>query len=71
MMDVVWSNSSLAGYVKQGHSWSETPLQGAERVTVKYKGEEYVLLGFRTPGRNDADAEQSCKEPSNTHLFPL
>src|SRR5438094_1759154 len=31
--------------------------QEAERVTVKYKGEEYVLLAFRTPGRNDPEAE--------------
>ena len=37
--------------------WEEKPLQGAERVTVKYKGEEYVLLAFRTAGRNDPDAE--------------
>ena len=37
--------------------WEEKPLQGAERVTVKYKGEEYVLLAFRTVGRNDPDAE--------------
>jgi predicted Zn-dependent peptidase len=43
--------------VPQPKTWGETPLQSAERVTVKYKGEEYVLLGFRTPGRNDADAE--------------
>src|SRR5437870_5547080 len=38
-------------------SWDEKPLQGAERVTVRYKGEEYALLAFRTPGRNDPDAE--------------
>ena len=38
-------------------AWEEKPLQGAERVTVKYKGEEYALLGFRTPGRNDPDVE--------------
>jgi predicted Zn-dependent peptidase len=37
--------------------WEEKPLQSAERVTVKYKGEEYVLLAFRTPGRNHPDAE--------------
>ena len=37
-------------------TWEEKPLAGAERVTVKYKAEEYVLLAFRTPGRNDADA---------------
>ena len=37
--------------------WTEDPLQGAERVTVKYQGEEYVLLAFRTAGRNHRDAE--------------
>ena len=43
--------------VPQPRQWEEKPLQGAERVTVKYKGEEYVMLAFRTPGRNDPDAE--------------
>ena len=38
-------------------TWTEDPLQGAERVTVKYQGEEYVLLAFRTAGRNHRDAE--------------
>src|SRR5437588_8407642 len=38
-------------------TWDEKPLQSAERVTVKYRGEEYALLAFRTPGRNDPDAE--------------
>ena len=36
-------------------TWAEEPLQGAERVTVKYKAEEYVLLAFRLSGRNDGD----------------
>jgi predicted Zn-dependent peptidase len=36
-------------------TWTEKPLAGAERVTVKYKAEEYALLAFRTPGQNDAD----------------
>ena len=36
-------------------TWAEKPLSGAERVTVKYKAEEYVLLAYRLPGRNDAD----------------
>jgi len=43
--------------VPQPRQWEEKPLQEAERVTVKYKGEEYVLLAFRTPGRNDPEAE--------------
>ena len=38
-------------------SWSEEPLRGVERVTVRYKGEEYALLAFRVPGRNHADTE--------------
>ena len=38
-------------------TWKEEPLQEAERVTVKYQAEEYVLLGFRTAGRNHTDAE--------------
>src|SRR5205809_817248 len=33
-------------------SWSEEPLRGVERVTARYKGEEYALLAFRAPGRN-------------------
>lgn len=37
--------------------WTEEPLQGAERVTVTYQGEEYVLLAFRTASRNHQDAE--------------
>ncbi|MSS72574.1 MAG: insulinase family protein [Candidatus Latescibacteria bacterium] len=37
--------------------WKEKPLQEAERVTVKYKGEEYVLLAFRTADQNHPDAE--------------
>ncbi|MBU6400073.1 MAG: insulinase family protein [Verrucomicrobia bacterium] len=43
-------------------TWPEPPLRGAERVTVKYEGEEYVLLAFRT-ARNlarDADALRLC-----------
>lgn len=38
-------------------TWEETPIQGVERVTVKYRGEESVMLAFRLPGRNHADAE--------------
>ena len=38
-------------------TWEEAPLQGVERVTVKYQGEEYVLLAFRTEGRNHKDVE--------------
>ena len=31
-------------------TWAEKPLAGAERVTVKYKAEEYALLAFRAAG---------------------
>ena len=43
--------------VPQPKAWEEKPLQDAERVTVKYLGEEYALLAYRTPGRNHPDAE--------------
>ena len=38
-------------------TWEATPIQGVERVTVKYQAEEYVLLAFRTASQNHADAE--------------
>lgn len=38
-------------------TWEEKPLEGAERVTVKYEGEEYVLLAFRTVPVTHPDAE--------------
>ncbi len=38
-------------------TFAEEPLQGEERVTVKYKGEEKVILSFRLPGQSDPDAE--------------
>ncbi|MBI3417271.1 MAG: insulinase family protein [Verrucomicrobia bacterium] len=37
--------------------WAEEPLNGAERVTVKYQGDEQVMLAFRTSGRTSADAD--------------
>ncbi len=37
--------------------WEDPPPQGVERVTVKFQGEEYVLLAFRTNHRNHRDAE--------------
>ena len=43
--------------VPDQRKWDEGPLLGAERVTVKYKGEEYVLLAFRTVHKNHPDAE--------------
>src|SRR3989454_10290465 len=43
--------------VPQPKQWEEKPLQGAERVTARYKGEEYALLAFRVPGRSHPDAD--------------
>ncbi|PCJ23701.1 MAG: hypothetical protein COA96_11140 [SAR86 cluster bacterium] len=37
--------------------WEEEPLQGVERATVQYPGEEQVQLAFRTAGNNSADKE--------------
>ncbi len=37
--------------------WTEAPLSGPERATVRYQGEEMVRLAFRLPGRSHADAE--------------
>jgi len=37
--------------------WVEDPLQGAERRTVQYPGEEQVQLAFRTTGNNHEDVE--------------
>ena len=35
----------------------ESPIKGVERDTVKFQGEEYVLIGFRTAPTNHKDAE--------------
>ncbi|HTY87128.1 MAG TPA: insulinase family protein [Candidatus Acidoferrum sp.] len=43
------------GPVPPPKTWLEQPIPGPERVTVKYKGEEYVLLAFRLPGQTNAD----------------
>ncbi len=37
--------------------WVEEPLQGAERATVQYPGQEQVSLAFRTAGNGSADKE--------------
>lgn len=37
--------------------WEEEPLQGAERRTVQYPGEEQVQIAFRTAGNGSADKE--------------
>jgi len=37
--------------------WEEEPLQGAERRTVQYPGEEQVQLAFRTAGNGSEDKE--------------
>ena len=38
-------------------TWEEEPIDGVERVTVTYEGEEYVLLAFRTAHNTHPDAE--------------
>jgi len=37
--------------------WQEKPLKKILRDTVKFQGEEYVLIAFRTASRNAEDAE--------------
>lgn len=37
--------------------WEEAPLNGVERSTVHYPGEEQVQLAFRTAGNNSSDKE--------------
>lgn len=39
----------------EAREWKEAPLKDAERVTVKYQGEEYVMLAFRTVGNQHED----------------
>ncbi|MDG1025476.1 MAG: insulinase family protein [Gammaproteobacteria bacterium] len=43
--------------VPQVGPWAEEPLQGAERRTVQYPGEEQVQLAFRTAGNGSEDKE--------------
>ncbi|MBM3262300.1 MAG: insulinase family protein [candidate division Zixibacteria bacterium] len=38
-------------------TWAEPPLQGAERLTIHYPGEEYAMLSFRTVSNRHPDAE--------------
>ncbi|MFT5122472.1 MAG: putative Zn-dependent peptidase [Kiritimatiellia bacterium] len=38
-------------------TWEETPMTEVDRVTVKFQGEPYVLLGFRTVGNGHPDQE--------------
>ncbi len=45
------------GSLPQLPDWKEPPLSGVERVKVKFQGEEYVLLAFRTASRNHQDAD--------------
>ena len=40
-----------------GERWQEEELQGVERVSVQYPGEEYVLLAFRTAPSTHRDTE--------------
>ncbi len=43
--------------VPQVGPWIEQPLQGAERVTVQYRGEEEVQIAFRTAPNGHPDKE--------------
>ena len=45
------------GALPPAQRWKEAALQGAERVSVTYPGEEYVLLAFRTAASTDKDTE--------------
>ena len=45
------------GSLPQLPDWQEVPLNGVERAMVKYQGEEFVLLAFRTASRNHEDAD--------------
>ena len=45
------------GSLPQLPDWKEAPLNGVERAMVKYQGEEFVLLAFRTASRNHEDAD--------------
>jgi len=45
------------GEVPQVGPWTEEPLQGAERRTVYYPGEEQVQLAFRTAPNGSEDSE--------------
>jgi predicted Zn-dependent peptidase len=38
-------------------TWEEAPINGREFVETTYRGEEYVLLAFRTASNKSADAE--------------
>ena len=45
------------GTLPQLPDWKEAPLNGVERAKVKYQGEEFALLAFRTASRNHEDAD--------------
>ncbi|MCY4357080.1 MAG: insulinase family protein [Gammaproteobacteria bacterium] len=48
-----WQSSSLP----EPDTWSEPPLNGAERRTVRYPGQEQVQIAFRTAANNSSDKE--------------
>ena len=49
----VWERKALP----RPKTWKEKPLKKPERITVKYQGEEYVLLAFRTAPTNHRHAD--------------
>ncbi len=48
-----WERKSLP----EPRGWEEPPLEDVVRVTIEFKGEPYVIIGYRTPGRNESDAD--------------
>lgn len=49
----IWERKALP----EPKEWKEKPLKKPERLTVKYEGEEYVLLAFRTAPTNHHHAD--------------
>ena len=49
----VWKSKDLPAPIKI----DESPLKGVERDTVKFQGEEYVIIGFPTVSKSHKDAE--------------
>ena len=50
-------NRWQAAPVPEVGPWQEEPLEGAERATVQYPGQEQVSLAFRTAGNSSEDQE--------------
>lgn len=59
VIDLIDENFSAwtSGTLPEPEQWQEEPLDGAERVTVQYPGEEWVMLAFRTVPSTHPDTE--------------